>query len=110
MYIILNNFLLNSAWFLEQSHNPNREVVIELVEEEYKLVLYMENNGPVLAEKFKDNPDKIFEMGETSKGQSGTGLGLWVVRETVERNNGTITVMDKRDGFGLKISFKREDT
>ena len=109
MYIILNNFLLNSAWFLEQSHNPNREVSFELIEEENNLVLLMENNGPVLAEKFRNNPDKIFEIGETSKGEKGTGLGLWVVKETVERNNGNIGVVDRQDGFGLKISFKREE-
>ena len=45
-------------------------------------------------------------MGETSKGKAGTGLGLWVVRETVERNNGKIEVINKQEGFGLKIIFK----
>lgn len=106
IYIILNNFLLNSAWFLEQEHNPNREIWFELVEQENDLCFFMENNGPTLSEKYKSNPDKIFEIGETSKGKDGTGLGLWVVKETVERNNGVVTVLDKHDGFGLKIIFK----
>lgn len=106
MYIILNNFLLNSAWFLEQEHNPCREIWFDLQKEGDDICLLMENNGPVLAEKYKDNPDKIFEIGETSKNKDGTGLGLWVVKETVERNNGTITVLDRENGFGLKILFK----
>ena len=71
------------------------------------LHLFMENNGPMLAEKYRDNPDKIFELGETSKGGKGTGLGLWVVKETVERNDGTISVMEKQEGFGLEIVWKR---
>lgn len=107
MYIILNNFLLNSAWFLEQEHNPNREVAFTINEEESNLCILMENNGPPLPERFRNNPDKIFELGETSKGNEGTGLGLWVVKETVERYSGSIAVIEKTSGFGLKIVFKR---
>ena len=103
MYIILNNFILNSAWFLEQEHNQEREISFSLKEAENELYFLLENNGPVLAEKYRGNPDKIFELGETSKEGKGTGLGLWVVKETVERNDGTISVMDKPKGFGLKI-------
>lgn len=106
LYIILNNFLLNSAWFLEQEHNPQREIWFELYNQEEDVCFLMENNGPVLAEKYKNNPDKIFEMGETSKDKDGTGLGLWVVKETVERNNGIIEVLERSKGFGLKIIFK----
>lgn len=114
MYIILNNFLLNAAWFLEREHNPKREIAFALEESADTLYLYMENNGPCLDEKFKDNPDKIFEMGETSKedaktSAAGTGLGLWVVKETVERYNGVISVMDKNDGFGLRIAWKKPE-
>ncbi len=106
IYIILNNFILNSAWFLEQNHNPNRQIGFELIKQENEICFIMENNGPALADKYKSNPDKIFEMGETSKGKAGTGLGLWVVRETVERNNGKIEVINKQEGFGLKIILK----
>ena len=60
----------------------------------------------VLAEKYKSNPDKIFEIGQTSKEKNGTGLGLWIVKETVERNNGSIEVLERDSGFGLKIIFK----
>lgn len=114
MYIILNNFLLNAAWFLEREHNPKREIAFTLEESADMLYLYMENNGPCLDEKFKDNPDKIFEMGETSKedaktSTAGTGLGLWVVKETVERYNGVLSVMDKKDGFGLRIAWKKPE-
>lgn len=106
LYIILNNFLLNSAWFLEQAHNPRREIWFELYNQGENICFLMENNGPTLAEKYKNNPDKIFEMGETSKDKDGTGLGLWVVKETVERNNGIVEVLERSEGFGLKIIFK----
>lgn len=107
MYIILNNFILNSAWFLEQEHNRKREIFFLLKEKGDELHFLMENNGPSLAEKYRDNPDRIFELGETSKEGKGTGLGLWVVKETVERNDGTISVMEKEEGFGLEIVWKK---
>lgn len=107
MYIILNNVLLNAAWFFEQGHNPERKICITFTEDKEYIYLYLENNGPVLSDRFKDNPDIIFEMGETSK-KDGTGLGLWVVRETVERYNSSIHVMEeKKDGFGLCISWRK---
>lgn len=107
MYIILNNFILNSAWFLEQEHNHRREICFKLMEEGDGLHFLMENNGPALAKKYCDNPDRIFELGETSKEGKGTGLGLWVVKETVERNDGTIAVLNKQEGFGLEIVWKK---
>ena len=109
MYIILNNFILNSAWFLEETHNPERKVLFEIEDAADRVILKMENNGPPLADMFRNNPDKIFEIGETSKKEKGTGLGLWIVRETVERNNGIISVIDKTDGFGLKIEFRKPE-
>ena len=109
MYIILNNFILNSAWFLEQEYNPRREIVFRIAPQEEEVHLFMENNGPGLAERFRDNPDKIFEIGETSKGDKGTGLGLWIVKETVERNDGTISVMSKDKGFGLEIVWRKPE-
>ncbi len=109
MYIILNNFILNSAWFLEQMHNPERKVLFEIDDAADRVILRMENNGPPLANMYRNNPDKIFEIGETSKKEKGTGLGLWIVREAVERNNGIISVIDKTDGFGLKIEFRKPE-
>lgn len=110
MYIILNNFILNSAWFLEQEHNLQRKISFTLKECGGDLHLIMENNGPGLAKKYAQYPDKIFEMGETSKEGKGTGLGLWVVKETVERYDGLIFVMNRQHGFGLEIIWKRKKT
>lgn len=109
LYIILNNVILNSAWFLEDEHNECRKLFFTIKEHEGKIHMLMEDNGPGLPEKFKDNPNRIFEIGETSKGEKGTGLGLWVVKETVERYDGMISVMEKEKGFGLEIIWNRAE-
>ena len=44
----------------------------------------------------KEHVDKIFDMFyRASEQQSGSGLGLYIVKETIEKMNGTITVSSK---------------
>jgi len=108
LYIILNNFLLNSVYFLEKTKNPERRINIMLKEQENYFYLNLWNNGPELDEKFKDVQNRIFELGETSKDQEeGTGIGLWITRETVERYDGMIEVSGQEQGFGLDIYLKK---
>jgi PAS domain S-box-containing protein len=49
-----------------------------------------------------DHIDRIFEPFFTTKKDVGTGLGLWVTREIVERHGGTIQVQPSTDGDGLR--------
>lgn len=106
LYIIMNNFLLNSAYFLEKGHNPQRRIIVTLVSEKENYHLRLWNNGPVLEEEYRAVPDRIFELGVSSK-KEGTGIGLWIMRETVERYNGTIMVAEQESGFGLDIYLKK---
>lgn len=104
---IFNNFLLNSADFLQNTKGKEKEVSIKITKNNKldSIEIYLENNGPKLSDKYKDNPDKIFEIRETTKGDDGTGLGLWIMKTMVLENSGEINVMDKEDGFGIKISI-----
>jgi PAS domain S-box-containing protein len=54
--------------------------------------LVIEDDGPGIP---PENADRIFEPFFTTKKDVGTGLGLWVTREIVERHGGTITVNSK---------------
>lgn len=108
LYIILNNFLLNAVYFLEKVKNPERKIVVDISEQESYFCLRLWNNGPGLDAKYKGVQDRIFELGETSKdAEEGTGIGLWIVRETVERYDGMIEVSDQQQGFGLDIYLKK---
>lgn len=116
IYIILNNFFLNSAWFLEKEYNPGRKIDIDVHFDVNSISMKLINNGPGLDERYKYNPDKIFELGETSKTEqkgdrlisSGTGLGLWILREAVERYQGEVHVINSlNDGFGISIYIRR---
>lgn len=106
LYVIINNFVLNSVWFLEREAQNSRDIRIELIENEQVILMRMENNGPQLDEKFRDQPMRIFDIGETAK-PGGTGLGLFLMREVVERTDGQIRPIEKTDGFGIEIEWQK---
>ena len=57
--------------------------------------MLVEDDGPGVADKHKD---RIFEPFFTTKQDVGTGLGLWVSREIIERHGGTIELLERKDG------------
>lgn len=103
LYVIINNFILNSVWFLEKSVQEQRQITISCKAAPQGYTLEMMNNGPILDSKYKDQPMRIFEIGESGKKPQGTGIGLWLVKEAVERNNGNVEVLSLSEGFGLRI-------
>lgn len=108
LYVILNNFILNSVWFLEHADQDSREIQITLTENSSSILLSMKNNGPKLDEKFKEQPQVIFEIGKSSKPKgTGTGIGLWLMKEATERNDGQISLMEGSAGFGINIEWKK---
>lgn len=104
LYLVFNNLYLNSAWFLEKKAGGQRKIKISLNKKEDALDIVFYNNGPKLNSKYKDNPDQIFEAGETSK-EDGTGLGLWICKDAVNRNNGEIHTIPDEKGFKIEINF-----
>jgi PAS domain S-box-containing protein len=57
--------------------------------------LEVEDNGLGIA---LANLDRIFEPFFTTKKDTGTGLGLWVVKDLVEQQGGTIAVISSTNG------------
>lgn len=107
LYLIFNNLILNAAYFLEKGVNGNKRIIdISFKSEEEDVIFIFQNNGPKLDEKYNNAPDIIFEPGETTK-ENGTGLGLWICKESVQRNNGEIHVVDYDKGFKIEIRWPK---
>ena len=71
-------------------------ITLECIEEAGKSIVHLmvEDDGPGVADEHRD---RIFEPFFTTKQDVGTGLGLWVSREIIERHGGTIQLL-KREG------------
>ena len=110
LIIILNNFMLNSSYFLEKSQNAEHIISITISEQESNINIDLENNGIPLDGIFANNPDKIFEPGvstKVTKEGKGSGIGLWITRTLVLENGGDIHPINKSDGFGLRITLPK---
>ena len=72
-------------------------ISLECVEEAGLATVHMkvEDNGPGVPDEHRD---RIFEPFFTTKQDVGTGLGLWVSREIIERHGGTIQLLKRDDG------------
>lgn len=64
---------------------------------ENRVLLYVEDNGPGIPSEVAQ---RMFEPFFTTKKDVGTGLGLWITREIVERHNGHLKFHDSPGELG----------
>lgn len=98
---IFDNLILNT-W--QQNNASKQNVIITICASMVNGVLNMSytDNGKGLSQKYLDNPRRILEVHETSRG-NGHGLGMWIVNNTIHMTGGEIVEIDGHDGFMLKF-------
>lgn len=102
---IVGNLLDNAIQKLIQTPVENARIKLELYQHDRKLVLEIIDNGPLLNPLYSD---KIFLPGFTTK-EKGEGLGLFNVKQIVEKYDGDIQVQSK-DGltiFKIFLPFQK---
>lgn len=102
--LIIDNLLNNSIKW------EATEVLIETISNdpnEFEIII--SDNGLGLSKKYLDDPTVIFNFRETDLG-SGTGLGLYLVKEKLEEMGGKVSFIGnntKLEGATFKVRFKR---
>jgi signal transduction histidine kinase len=93
LMIILNNILSNAIKYHRVGH-PNLWIKTRVEYIQNHLVISVSDNGIGIDEELQP---KIFNMFFRGTNQSkGSGLGLYIVKEAVEKMNGTIQVQSRR--------------
>jgi PAS domain S-box-containing protein len=82
---IATNLIANAA---DAVGAGDAHIAIRIAREEDKAVLLVEDNGEGIDE---EHLPRIFEAFFSTKEEVGTGIGLWVTRELVEKNGGRIS-------------------
>lgn len=101
-FVLLSNLITNAFSF----NVPGGEVAITMAFGESELRLTLENTtSPPDAEFLR----WFFDPTEAlPRGGSGKGVGLYLIREVVERGNGTIHLRPQRDRVVFEITIPRE--
>lgn len=84
---VILNVLNNAIQALSTIERDNKEITIETSRQPNFVCLSISDNGPGIS---KERQDKIFELTSSGK-RSGMGLGLWLCKQIVTRNGGTIS-------------------
>ncbi len=102
LQIVLNNILSNAFKYQDKKkENSFVKVSAELKDE--SVIISIEDNGLGIPE---EQLDKIFDMYARANDQvEGTGLGLYIVRETIEKLGGTISV-EAKEGKGSTFTIR----
>ena len=92
--VIIRNILSNAIKY-GYKENGEKKLEITASKENGSLLLSISDNGPGIP---KDQQNRIFDMFyRLHESKSGTGLGLYIVKETVDKLNGSIKVVSKPD-------------
>jgi signal transduction histidine kinase len=96
----LANVLINAA----QASPPKGKIQIDTVTEQERLLIKIKDNGPGIPDDIKE---KIFKPFFTTK-NTGTGLGLAMVKRVIEAHTGQIFFKSGADGtlFIVEIPLK----
>jgi len=109
---IFNNLLSNSINALYGFNSETKRIGINWKKIDENVEIIFEDNGKGLDVQYKNNPEEIFNLHESSKKDKrgniiGTGLGLYIVKSIIEEhNNSSISIISFEDGLKLKLTFK----
>lgn len=95
--------LIDNAFAAAGANSANPEITVSLDKDHGCYKISVANTGPEIPVEIQS---KIFEKGFTTKGSSGSGLGLFIVKELTEKYKGTVTLISTPEaGTTFTISF-----
>lgn len=106
---LLLNLFDNAVYWLQQTSKKEKQ--IEILMDGNKKQMIFSDNGPGVD---KDYASYIFEPFFSGKGEEGRGLGLYIARQLLERNDYSIELAELKTekimpGANFVVSFIAED-
>lgn len=104
--LILGNLIENSYAALKDDNQEKKQVYLYINQDEDRCEIVVEDNGSGIPENIKQN---IFDYGFTTKGTDGSGIGLYLISQIVEKGGGEIQVTSEPgEGTAFYLSFPME--
>jgi signal transduction histidine kinase len=108
---IFNNLLTNSIEaFNRDGFVGNKKIKVKLTSDAENIYINYNDSGPGIIKGYK-NVNDIFKPFETSKKDDkgndvGTGLGMWIIKSSVDSNKGKVILKKPENGFEIAFTFK----
>lgn len=110
---IFNNLIVNSLDAFQRNTFPEkRKISINCKTQGNFIVVNYSDNGPGLSKDIKSS-NEIFDIYFSTKRdpntgeQIGTGIGMWLVKATIEEYGGDIVLAPKdKEGFSVSLTFR----
>ncbi|QEK11040.1 GHKL domain-containing protein [Crassaminicella thermophila] len=99
---ILGNLLDNAIYAVKSLDKERRKINVSIFEDMGELVFEVYQMAPIIPKEIKE---KIFKRGFTTKKNEGTGMGLYNVKNIVQKYEGDITLISE-EGFGTSFTVK----
>jgi signal transduction histidine kinase len=92
---LLRNLIGNAVKYRQQREGINSFVEFRINKQNGQIIMEIEDNGEGVADK---NKEKIFDMFfRASKTSSGTGLGLYICKQIVDKLNGKLELINSQE-------------
>lgn len=106
--VLIAGNIIENAFDALKNFEGERIVNLSILDFDREIVIVVEDSGPGMSEGTRKH---IFQRGFSSKGESGHGFGLYLVQQSINSLNGTITVESapgEGSTFTVRLPTKKE--
>ncbi len=106
--VLIAGNIIENAFDALKNFEGERIVNLSILDFDREIVIVVEDSGPGMSEETRK---QIFQRGFSSKGESGHGFGLYLVQQSINSLNGTITVesaLGEGSTFTVRLPTKKE--
>lgn len=107
--VLIAGNLVENAFDVLQNYDGERIVNLTILDFDKEIIISVEDSGRGMTEDVKK---QIFNRGFSTKEGGDRGFGLYLVKQSVENINGTITVdtaLGEGTTFTVRLPMKKED-
>jgi len=95
LHTLLRNLIGNAVKYRKKREGINSYVEFRIKKQDGQIIIEVEDNGEGISEK---NKEKIFDMFfRASNTSNGTGLGLYICRQIVDKLNGKLELITSKE-------------
>ncbi len=99
--LIIGNLIENAFHSFANLDRTERMIEISLIQDDHGITITVEDNGCGVPEEYAND---ILTKGFTTKGENGSGLGLYLVKRTVDKGEGDMKIIS-HEGEGTSIEL-----